>query len=318
MTGSTLGGNKVRKLEFELGRALVEGATDVIVCGAVQSNYARAACCAAVECGVLPHAVLRSSNPGGGDSSAGDDGNMRFHRLLGTDIRLVPSLPFQTGLLPVMRALQSEIETASRRAHIFPVGGSGTDGLWGFIDAFDELRRQLPPGEVSDVFVAAGSGGSCAGLAIANALAGSPFRIHAVPVCDDAQYFLDHCQEMSDALGLSLRAREILSVVDGYKGEGYGKTNDRDLDLLVCTAECTGVVTDPVYTVKALRGAVEACAAGYRERQDHFHGLKGDTVVFWHTGGMHGAMGEQLGEAISAGRNPPKVKSHCVALPWKE
>src|SRR5205807_3772036 len=43
LTGAGLGGNKVRKLEFVIGRAVAEGADVLVVCGGFQSNLARIA-----------------------------------------------------------------------------------------------------------------------------------------------------------------------------------------------------------------------------------------------------------------------------------
>jgi hypothetical protein len=58
------------------------------------------------------------------------------------------------------------------------------------------------------------------GLSVANYLAGSPVRIHAIGVCDDAAYFYKHIDDMLIELGLSSEtsARSIIRVVDGYKG----------------------------------------------------------------------------------------------------
>src|SRR5579863_9133346 len=68
-TGLGLGGNKVRKLEFDLAAALAADA-DCIVCGGVvQSNAARqvAAACArlGIECHLgIMHGRLRTTEPG--------------------------------------------------------------------------------------------------------------------------------------------------------------------------------------------------------------------------------------------------------------
>ncbi len=43
LTGVALGGNKVRKLEFVIGRAVAEGMDSLVVCGGFQSNLARIA-----------------------------------------------------------------------------------------------------------------------------------------------------------------------------------------------------------------------------------------------------------------------------------
>jgi len=57
------------------------------------------------------------------------------------------------------------------------------------------------------------------------------FRIHAVAVCDNANYFYDHVDETLEGIGMGdkVKSTEILDVVDGYKGQGYGLTTDKDL-----------------------------------------------------------------------------------------
>ena len=42
-TGIAFGGNKVRQLNYYLGKAQAEGATQVLITGAVQSNFVRMA-----------------------------------------------------------------------------------------------------------------------------------------------------------------------------------------------------------------------------------------------------------------------------------
>ena len=56
-------------------------------------------------------------------------------------------------------------------------------------------------------------------------------RIHAVAVCDNSQYFYDHVDQTLEAIGIGdkVKSTDILDVVDGYKGKGYGLTTDEDL-----------------------------------------------------------------------------------------
>ena len=81
LTGVSLGGNKVRGLEFLLGEALELGATTVITGGGLQSNLCSltAAACAKVglEC-VLVHNDSEPVRPGG------IRGNMLLNHLFGT------------------------------------------------------------------------------------------------------------------------------------------------------------------------------------------------------------------------------------------
>jgi D-cysteine desulfhydrase len=59
MTGSVLGGNKIRKLEFLLADALERGCDSVITSGSLQSNHCRATALAARQLGLQPHLLLR-------------------------------------------------------------------------------------------------------------------------------------------------------------------------------------------------------------------------------------------------------------------
>ena len=57
----------------------------------------------------------------------------------------------------------------------------------------------------------------------------SCFRIHAISVSDNAEYFHGHCNEMLQELGLrSIKSEDILDVIDGHKGEGYGVSSQED------------------------------------------------------------------------------------------
>lgn len=61
-------------------------------------------------------------------------------------------------------------------------------------------------------------------------------RIHGVCVCDNAEYFHGHIDLQLKAFGLStnregkpLCSRDIVDVIEGYKGQGYGLNTDEEL-----------------------------------------------------------------------------------------
>ena len=62
-TGLAFGGNKVRQLEFYLGAACAEGADTILITGAVQSNFVRAAAAAARTQGMDLHIQLEDRVP---------------------------------------------------------------------------------------------------------------------------------------------------------------------------------------------------------------------------------------------------------------
>ncbi len=61
-------------------------------------------------------------------------------------------------------------------------------------------------------------------------------RVHGVCVCDNADYFHGHIDEELQAFGLTtdregkpLRSRDIVDVIEGYKGLGYGLSTEEEL-----------------------------------------------------------------------------------------
>ena len=58
-----LSGLKIRKLEFLVADALNRGCDNIITCGGIQSNHARATAVTAAQLGLKPHLVLRTKTP---------------------------------------------------------------------------------------------------------------------------------------------------------------------------------------------------------------------------------------------------------------
>ncbi|CAH1245818.1 Hypp7558 [Branchiostoma lanceolatum] len=158
MTGSTLSGNKVRKLEFLMADAIDRGCGAVITCGGVQSNHCRATAVAARQLGLDIHLMLRSDvqdwlpiangvpdwsakNP----SEVGCEGNLLQDRLMGANVYLVQRTEwYEEKLLPRMKRLAQRIkETSGKDSFLIPVGGSNLAGLFGYITAFQELMEQV-------------------------------------------------------------------------------------------------------------------------------------------------------------------------------
>ena len=58
------------------------------------------------------------------------------------------------------------------------------------------------------------------------------FSIHGVAVCDNAAYFHGHASGILQQLGIHVHAEDVLDIVEGYKGEGYGITTEEGLGRL--------------------------------------------------------------------------------------
>lgn len=277
MTGSTTGGNKIRKLEFLLADAINTDCTALITAGGVQSNHARATAAAARELGLQTHLFLRTKSANE-PAQVPAHGNVLLDKLLGAHLHYVKPMPFETGLLPKMVALQQQLQTErAQKAYLIGIGGSNPIGLWGYIDAFDEMLEQGVCADYTDIVVAIGSGGTASGIAIANYLTGSKVNVHAIAVCDDEDYFYDHVDSMLASLKLDVEARQILNIVQA-KGLGYSKNTDDELKLCVKIAEETGIILDPTYTLKAVNGMLKESKRGAFAPDAK--------ILFVHTGGI--------------------------------
>ena len=85
LTGCTLSGNKVRKLEFIIPHAIDNGCDTLLTCGGVQSNHCRATALAGAQLGLRVHLLLR------GDEPAEHEGNFLLDHLAGAAVNCYPS-----------------------------------------------------------------------------------------------------------------------------------------------------------------------------------------------------------------------------------
>jgi D-cysteine desulfhydrase len=67
-------------------------------------------------------------------------------------------------------------------------------------------------------------------------------------------------------------------VNQDYLGGGYGVVGELEREAIQLTARLEGLILDPVYTGRAMGGLIDMIRRGTIGR--------GETVLFWHTGGM--------------------------------
>lgn len=280
LTGCTLSGNKVRKLEFITAHAQDHGYDTLITCGGLQSNHCRATAFAGAQLGLNVHLLLRGNEP------AQREGNLLLDHLAGAAVNCYPKRQYVAELDVLFEQWQQHYNRLGRKALVIPTGGSDGIGAWGYIAACEELAEDFTTRDIerAHLVTASGSGGTQAGLTLGVALHGLPATVWGVNVCDDAQYFRDKIA--ADAADWSQRYPGVAApaldvrVLDGYVGQGYGIAGDDVFALIAELASLEGLVLDPVYTGKAFSGMLAEIAAG------RFQGVQ--DIVFIHTGGIFG------------------------------
>jgi len=280
LSGNELTGNKVRKLEFLAADALEKGCDYLITCGGVQSNHARATAVVASKLGMGAFLVLR------GEATQNIQGNLLIDKLLGARIKFISPREYKRRG-DIMESIRLMLEKEEKRGYIIPEGGSNAIGSMGYAEAVCEIKSQLDEEkiQVDAVVSALGSGGTHTGLLVGAKYFNWQVNVIGVNVCDNASYFRSKIKEISDDMIKTYEINieindEDIHILDGYVGLGYAKSSPEEREFLCEVARSTGLIFDPVYTIKALLGLREEVRKG---------GLKGiNKILFMHTGGIFG------------------------------
>jgi D-cysteine desulfhydrase len=160
LSSDALGGNKVRSLEFLLGR-IGEGDT-ILTLGGEGSTHVLATAVHAARLGAKTVAVRwrHDMHPAAQEVA---------ERASSACVEVVTASNIVTAMLPLIRL------RLTRRAHFIPLGGSTALGTLGHVNAALELADQIDAGELprpTRVVVPLGTGGTAAGLALGFAIAG--------------------------------------------------------------------------------------------------------------------------------------------------
>jgi D-cysteine desulfhydrase len=280
LTGCTLSGNKVRKLEFIAAYAIDNGYDTLITCGGLQSNHCRATALVGAQLGLGVHLLLRGENP------ADREGNLLLDHLAGAVINCYPLKQYVNHIDELFLQWQEHYASQGRKALIVPTGGSDGIGAWGYIAACEELARDFDAAgiEQAHIVTATGSGGTQTGLTLGAALHQLPATVWGVNVCDNEKYFVD--KVATDTADWRSRYPNVPAVdvqtrvLDGYVGQGYAIASAAIFELIAELARLEALVLDPVYTGKAFAGMLAEIEKG------RFEGCR--DIVFVHTGGIFG------------------------------
>jgi 1-aminocyclopropane-1-carboxylate deaminase/D-cysteine desulfhydrase-like pyridoxal-dependent ACC family enzyme len=282
LTGLALGGNKARKIEYIFGAAVRDGGIDTVVTvGAAQSNHARTVAAAARVAGWECHLVL------GGHRPARPTGNLVLDVALGADLHFA-GVNNWDELETAASAVADELTAKGRRVVTIPMGGSTAAGALGFVAAYLELLDQLDSFNITPAVIvhATASGGTQAGLDYAHRVLGSGPEIVGVGVAkSQAELTRDVVgieKGLVALLGLEPGASDPV-VLGGYMGEAYGIPTRGGQSAMQLLASTEAVLTDSVYTAKALHAAAD------------FAGAKDGPLVFWHTGGIPALFSDSVG-----------------------
>ncbi len=253
LTSPIYGGNKVRKLEYLLHRAKDRGASRVATFGAIASNHATATSIFSQREGFECTCFLshQTRTPAAGRA-------LNMHRQLGT--RLVEYGGSRQKRIATLR------ETLpGKKTWVVPLGGTCWLGVVGVVDAGLELAAQIENGELpqpADLYVAMGTMGTVAGIAIGLALAELPTRVHAVRVTDEwvaspvilrqlVHKTATLLHRMDTRIPADLADRVNISYRPEFFGPGYARLTPESERAVAIADEQLGLKLENTYTGKA-------------------------------------------------------------------
>lgn len=283
-TGSEFSGNKVRKLEYLVQDAINKGCDLLITCGGIQSNHCRATVAVATRLGMKSAVLLRKSeNPP-------VTGNYFLDKLMGADVKFCTQEEYRTHRGEIMEEMAAAYKKQGYTPYVIPEGASNAIGTLGYVNCMKEILEQEKQMGTTfkTIVVATGSGGTHAGLYLANEIMGLGKRIIGMAVCDDTEYFTNISYRIAgEALqylpgfeNFNLK-KENIEINDKYVGIGYALSRPEELEYIKKAARLEGVIFDPVYTGKGMYGV-------YNELQPGGNLNHAKNILFIHTGGLYG------------------------------
>ncbi len=283
LTGVSLGGNKVRKLEFLLADALEKGARVLMTTGGAQSNHAMLTAACGNKLGLKTQLLLKKRGV------TDPVGNQVLNGILGAQVEFFDTDKY-SDIYEEMARRKAAFAKEGIVAYDIPVGGSTALGALGYVNCFKEILDQcagcgFSPDRVVSVV---GSGGTYAGLCAGADLYAPQVKVTGMAVDDDP--FEQICKQLKMEIGALLELDRVLddsNVEIHYNcGAGYGIPGPEDGEAVRFLARTEGVILDPVYTGKAFSLFLRMLREGAFEDDQ--------IIVFLHSGGAGGVFGIDL------------------------
>lgn len=278
LTDLILGGDKPRKLEYEVARAQAQGADTLVTCGSSQSNHARLTTAAARKVGMQCVVILSR------DQYQAFQGNLLTVYLMGAQVHLVEAShhwDLESEVHEVCQALLAQ----GKKPYSIPVSGTTPHSCLGYVRCGLEIAHQIAEQGISldAIYAPFGTGGIFTALLLSLREQGVTCPLIGVSVNQKQAW----CDEQLETWWRELcrlldrdpqRSRGAFEIHDEFIGRGYGDPTEECLDAIMLMAQTEGILLDPVYSGKMMAGFLTHQAAG--------RWSTGQRVLLLHSGGV--------------------------------
>ena len=284
LTGLAFGGNKTRMLEYSLAVGVERGADTIVYGAAVQSNYCRQLAAACAKLGITLHLILRAERE---IDKTAITGNNLLQRLLGAHVTVLSDND-RDRQQEAIAAKAEELRAAGHNVYVPRQADTVDLDVIAYAQSALEVARQCRQQEIDPqrMYVCAADT-TQAGLVLGLKAVGSPMQVKGINPSfkgDNEERMAQIANQAAERLDLdvTLTAADFDND-DSFVGDRYGIPTPDGLAALHLLAQKEGILTDPVYSSKALAALVTHIRGGALTAQE--------PVVFVHTGGAPAIFG---------------------------
>lgn len=255
------GGNKIRKLKYNVLQCLKEGKTGLLTCGGAYSNHIIATAAYGKEHGLKTKAIIR------GDELLIENPTLKDAAELGMEFVFVSRENYRS--IRENNFLAFDLSNSNAADFYFiPEGGTNEFAVEGVAELVDEI--EIP---FDYLATPCGTGGTFAGLM--KGIKNRDAKLLVFSALKNGDYIID---EVAQLLKEDFDRTKLEFFTSDYVFGGYGKMKPEVIEFVKSFEEQTGILLDPIYNGKMMFGLLDKIGSGYFKR--------GSVIVALHTGGM--------------------------------
>jgi 1-aminocyclopropane-1-carboxylate deaminase len=255
------GGNKIRKLKYNVLECKRQGKSGLLTCGGAYSNHIIATAAYGKEQGLKTKAIIR------GEELLIENPTLKDAVALGMELVFVSREVYRN--IRGNNALAFEISNSNPNDFYFvPEGGTNIFAIEGVAELVSEI--DIP---FDYIATPCGTGGTFAGLM--KGIKNVDAKLLVFSALKDCVFVMEEVAEM---LKGDYDSDKLAMFTSEYVFGGYAKMKPELIAFVKTFEEQTGVLLDPIYNGKMMFGLLDKIENGYFE--------KASVIVALHTGGV--------------------------------
>jgi 1-aminocyclopropane-1-carboxylate deaminase len=248
-------GNKWRKLKYNILKAKELMASSISTFGGAYSNHLVATACACAVNKIASIGFVR-----GEELSLNSNYVLRLCHEFGMELKFLTREEFD------QRKYMSTIVDGS---FVIPEGGANELGVLGCEEIMGKTK------DFNHVLTAVGTATTFSGIIRASS---SNQKIHGVAALGEADYLKGSVEKY-------VGQKENWTLHTEFAGKGFGKYDEKQLNIMRSFSSETGILLDPIYTGKVVCALLVLLEKGLIESKSK--------VLIVHTGGLTGLLSTQ-------------------------